>query len=208
MGSSLMTSPITIQEPKGAPVLKINPWANADDKQLMEPIAQGNQAAYTEFVKRYLDKIVGFATGHMGRKADAEDVAQEAFIRVWQKAASWRDMSIPPHYWLYRITYNLCIDKLRKRKPDVSIEEFHYQVDTHSPDSELGQSEKMRQVHDALQTLPERQRSAIIFCAYHGFSNRDAAQILETSVEALESLLARARRSLRKMLLELEGTQS
>ena len=201
-----MTSPIIIQQSEGAPVLKLNPWANADDKQLMETIAQGNQAAFTEFVSRYLDKMIGFALGHMGRKADAEDVAQEAFIRVWQKAASWRDMSIPPHYWLYRITYNLCIDKIRKRKPETSIEEIHHPVGMDNPDDDLMQSEQMQKIQQALQTLPERQRSAIIFCAYHGFSNKDAAKILETSVEALESLLARARRSLKKLLLE-EGTE-
>ncbi|MDH5324145.1 MAG: sigma-70 family RNA polymerase sigma factor [Gammaproteobacteria bacterium] len=201
-----MTSPTHLPQAEEAPVLKINPWANADDKHLMETIAQGNQAAFTEFTRRYLDKIVSFAFGHMGKKADAEDVAQEAFIKVWQKASSWRDMNIPPHYWLYRVTYNLCIDKLRKRKPEISLESDHYQVDNFAPEQELAQSQKMAKIQQALQTLPERQRSAIMFCAYHGFSNREAAKILETSVEALESLLARARRSLRPILLESEGT--
>jgi RNA polymerase sigma-70 factor (ECF subfamily) len=132
--------------------------------------------------------------------ADAEDIAQEAFIRVWRKASDWQDRQLPPHSWLYRITYNLCIDELRKRKPESDVDD-HYDLSSEdSPESNIYQQQKDKLLAAAFTTLSEAQRTAIALCNYQGLSNKEAAGVMDITVEALESLLARGRAKLRKQL--------
>ena len=176
-----------------------------NDQQLMAHIAQGDKAAFTEFVSHYLNKMVDFACRYVSRRADAEDIVQEAFERVWRKASSWQDKDVPPRSWLYRIVYNLCMDELRKNRNTASIADDIEPGTTATPEEGLHQEVQQRKLQMALQSLPERQRTALVLCAYHGLSNREAAAILAVSVDALESLLARGRRTLRERLLEAEG---
>lgn len=175
-------------------------WADQNDQQLLEHIGQGSKAAMSEFITRYYQRIVDFAFRHMSRKADAEDVAQEAFIRVWRKAQDWQDREVPPSSWLYRITYNLCIDELRKRKPESDVDEHYDLSGDDSPEGNVYQQQKDRLLAAAFRTLSEAQRTAITLCNYQGFSNREAAGVMDISVDALESLLARGRNKLRKQL--------
>ena len=174
--------------------------AQQDDRQLLLLIGEGSKAAMTELIARYYHRIKDFAFRHTGRRADAEDITQEAFIRVWSKAGQWQDRQVPPHSWLYRITYNLCVDELRKRKPQTDVDE---QFDLHgddSPESNVYQQQKDKLLAAAFATLSEAQRTAIVLCNYQGFSNKDAAGVMDISVDALESLLARGRAKLRKQL--------
>lgn len=175
-------------------------WADHDDQQLLKHIGQGSKAAMSELITRYYQRIVDFAFRHMSRKADAEDVAQETFIRVWRKAQDWQDRQLPPRSWLYRITYNLCIDELRKRKPETDVDEQHDLSNDDSPESNVYQQQKDKLLAAAFATLSEAQRTAISLCNYQGFSNREAAGVMDISVEALESLLVRGRSKLRKQL--------
>jgi len=177
-------------------------WTGKDDRHLFEHIGLGDKAAMTEFVSRYYHRIRDFAFRHLNRVADAEDVAQETFIRVWRKAPDWQDREIPPHSWLYRITYNLCIDELRKRKPECDVDEQYDLADNDSPEGNLYQHQKDKLLAKAMGSLSEGQRTAIVLCNYQGFSNRDAASVMDITVEALESLLARGRSNLRKQLMQ------
>lgn len=182
----------------------MKPRQEPDDRELIRRVALGDRSAFTELMQRHIAQIVDFSCRYVGRVADAEDIAQEAFIRVWRKASSWQDQQLPVRHWLYRITYNLCMDALRQRKtgdlPDENI--LVSAVDTTSSQyDEMAQRIRLRA---ALNNVPERQRTAIFLCAYYGFSNREAAVILDVSVDALESLLARGRRSLRQQLIEFE----
>ncbi|MGD8568413.1 MAG: RNA polymerase sigma factor [Gammaproteobacteria bacterium] len=193
-----------------SPRMSPEQWAAMDDSQLMLAVAGGDKAAFTEIVTRHLNAMIQFAMRYVGHRADAEDAAQEAFIRMWNKAASWEPQGFSVRSWMYRITYNLCIDELRKRRPVTPIEnEAMLPADDPSgePDNELGQAQQQQAVSAALNQLPERQRTAIALCVYHGMSNRDAASVMDVSVEALESLLSRGRRTLKKLLLEDKGNQ-
>lgn len=175
-------------------------WSGHDDLQLLKHIGQGSKAAMTEFIGRYYQRIADFALRHVGRRADAEDIAQEAFIRVWRKAREWQDRQLPPHSWLYRITYNLCIDELRKRKPESDVDD-HYDLSSEdSPEGNIYQQQKDKLLAAAFATLSEAQRTAIALCNYQGLSNKEAAGVMDVTVEALESLLARGRAKLRKQL--------
>ncbi len=194
----------------------MNPWAKKEDHQLMASIADGDKAAMAEFVCRHINRIKDFALRYVGACGDVDDVVQEAFFRVWRKAPQWQDKKLPPINWLYRITYNLSIDTIRKRKLEVSIEEQTERItsgeieiessDYELPENNLSNIETKKLLALAFEKLPERQRTAIILCHYHGQSNRDAAVIMEVSVEALESLLSRGRKKLKEQLLEKRGT--
>jgi RNA polymerase sigma-70 factor, ECF subfamily len=174
-----------------------------DDAQLMSRIAAGDQRALQALMQRHLGRTVRLAARILGSAAAAEDVAQEAFIRVWKHAGRWEDPDTAGarfSTWLYRIVLNLCIDEKRK-KSFASIDDAPEHADIR-PDAErrLQQEEQSARVHAALASLPDRQRAAFVLCFYEDFSNRAAAEMLGISVKALESLLVRARKALRELL--------
>ena len=172
--------------------------AAQDDQQLMIAIANGSKQAFSQLASRYLSQIVKFAYRYVGNRTDAEDIAQETLIRLWKHAASWEPQGFSLCSWIYRITYNLCIDDIRKRKPVSELKHENQVIANGEPEDELYQSQKNEIVIAALNALPERQRTAINLCVYQALSNQEAADTMGISVEALESLLSRARRNLRK----------
>jgi RNA polymerase sigma-70 factor (ECF subfamily) len=189
-------------KPSSSPQRSENTWATEQDSQLILAVAQGDQAAFTEIVTRHLNPVVHFAMRYLGRRPDAEDVAQEAFIRLWKHADGWEDQGFSVRSWIYRITYNLCIDEIRKRKPTSPVEDEVSLASQEQPEKDLDREQREKQVAVALGELPERQRTALLLCVYQGLSNRDAAAVLDVSIEALESLLSRARRVLRNKMTE------
>lgn len=166
----------------------------------MQQIRCRNHQAFAQLVDRHLASLHGFAQRMLGNPADADDIVQETFLRVWNKADQWQPKQAKLSTWLHRITHNLCIDFYRRDKGEkVDLADVEL-IDPHQPDHTLQQEEITIQVEAALQQLPESQRSAIILCYYQGMKNRDAAEALEISVAALESLMARGRRKLKKIL--------
>jgi RNA polymerase sigma factor (sigma-70 family) len=187
---------------QAAQPMNADEWAGRSDQQLLESIAQGNKAAMAEFITRFYRRILDFAQRHLGSFSDAEDIAQEAFTRVWLKAPSWQDRNLPAHSWLYRITYNLCIDELRRRKPETGSADEHEQSHDQLPERELYENQRQQLLTAALDALTLEQRTAIVLCNYQAFSNRDAAAVMGVTIEALESLLSRGRNKLRKLLID------
>ncbi len=182
------------------------------DAQLLAGITRQNHQDFAEFVSRYMHMIMNFIYRYIDNRAQAEDIAQDVFLGVWQHADSWRPhVGATPRSWLYRIAYNRCIDILRKKKPD--SDDTDNLVSYITPESLCIENSRQKQVRTALQSLPERQRTALYLCTYQGLSNKEAASTLGVSVEALESLLARARRQLREYMrtnyeVETDGKKS
>lgn len=157
-------------------------------------------------VARKLPRLLALSWRMLGDQTEAEDVAQEAFLRAWKQAPKWIPGAARFDTWLHRVTLNLCYDRLR-RKREVTMAEPPDRPDPGpAPDHELERSELGAQVDRAVQALSERQREAIVLCHFQELSNIEAAELMGVSVEALESLLSRGRRALRTTLADLAPT--
>lgn len=176
--------------------------AAVDDAVLMERIAGGDPGAYRELVERHLRGVHVFVYRMLGNRAEAEEVCQESFLRLWKQAATYVPRA-KPSTWLYRIAHNLAIDQLRRRRRDVGegIDELPA---SGRPSLHLHDKQVAEAVQRALEALPERQRAAISLVHYQGMSNAEAAEVLGVKLRALESLLARGRRLLRELLAAYE----
>lgn len=173
---------------------------DADDDALLASSGEGDQRAFQTLVARHLARALSLARRMTGNVAEAEDVAQEAFLRAWQKAPDWRVGEARFSTWLYRVVVNLCLDR-KRRKPMAPLEAAGDPLDpTPSAELRLAEDQRARLVASALASLPDRQRAALVLSYYEGVSNVEAAEALGVSVSALESLLVRARKALRAEL--------
>jgi len=167
------------------------------DAGLVARVGRGDAAATRLLVAAKLPRVLALAARMLRDTAAAEDVAQEAFLRVWRTAGAWQPGRARFDTWLHTVVLNLCRDRLRRRR-EVTGETLPEPVDP-APGAEttLLEAERARQVADAIAALPDRQREAILLVHYQDLSGAEAAAALGVSVEALESLLARGRRGLR-----------
>lgn len=174
--------------------------AAVHDNELVSRAATGDRAAWGTLVDRYLGPISGYAWYMLGDRGEAEDVAQETFVRLMGKVAAWdANGEASLKTWLYRVAINLCIDRRRKVVP-LPMADLPEVPDAHAAGAEE-RFDRERALREALDRLPERQRAVLTMVYYQGFSNGEAAVALRISVEAVESLLARARRALKAMLM-------
>lgn len=135
-------------------------------------------------------------------RSEAEDVAQETFLRLWTHARQWTPQT-RLSAWLHRVAHNLCIDRLRGRAEHSSERVERLQA-SDRPSTLVARRQVAKAVEEAVSALPERQRVAISLVHFQGLSNTEAAEIMDISVDALESLLARARLALRKGLTSVD----
>jgi RNA polymerase sigma-70 factor (ECF subfamily) len=174
------------------------------DEALMLRIGAGDRIAFAQLLRRHLARTQSLATRLTGSASDGEEVAQEAFQRVWTHAARWKPVGEGGRArfttWLYRITANLAID--RRRKPRMTPIEDAPEPADESADgfARVHERELGQRVAKAVSALPVRQREVLVLCFYEGRSNVEAAELLDLTVGAVESLLVRARRALRATL--------
>jgi RNA polymerase sigma-70 factor (ECF subfamily) len=172
---------------------------NGDDGLLLQ-IAEGDRRAFAQLMDRHIDRAHGLAKRVLGNKSDAEDVVQDAFLKVWQKAGQWQPGRAQFSTWLYRVVVNRCLDL--KRKPvNTALDNVAEQSDDR-PDAyeDIAARQRQAEIAAAVANLPERQRTAIALSYTAGMSNAQAAETMEISVKAFESLLVRAKRELRGRL--------
>jgi RNA polymerase sigma-70 factor (ECF subfamily) len=175
------------------------------DDELVRQVAGGDQDACRALVERHLGRVVAFAARTLGDAAEAEDVAQDTFLRLWSHAAKWQPGTARLSTWLHRVALNLCLDRLRRR-PHLPLDDAPEPVDPRPEMSTaLHRREVAARVNSELMRLTDAQRAALTLCHYQGIRNYEAADMMGITVEALESLLARARRTLRERLRPLAG---
>ncbi len=168
---------------------------------LDEPLVSGASDAPDDtalLTTRLAPRIFQMATRVLKDKAEAEDITQEAMLRLWRIAPTWRTGEAHVGTWLYRVALNLCRDRLRRRKGrDVALDEVAEPEDDRASAAErMQETSRTKALEQALSELPERQRQAVILRHLQELSNPEIAEIMEISVEAVESLTARGKRSL------------
>ena len=169
------------------------------DEALMARVARGDERAFRELARRHLPVMLGLARRILGNAAEAEDVAQEAMLRVWTHAPRWQPLALF-RTWLSRVVVNLCLDRKRKAAW-VELEAAGEIADSAPPAGEAAEAaERERLLAGAIAELPARQRAAIVLTYTEGMSNAQVAEILDTTVSAVETLLVRGKQNLRRAL--------
>jgi RNA polymerase sigma-70 factor (ECF subfamily) len=180
------------------------------DAELVAGVGRQEPSAIRTLVARKLPRLLALATRMLGDRMEAEDVAQEAFMRIWKQAPRWREGEARFDTWLHRVVLNLCYDRLRAHREQPADELPDHADPAATPDAQLEAQSREARVRAALAALPARQREALVLNYYQDLSNIEAAALMGITVDALESLLSRARRNLRAQLAgdDLAGTRT
>ncbi|MCX7703963.1 MAG: RNA polymerase sigma-70 factor [Planctomycetota bacterium] len=177
------------------------------DEELMLRVKGDSPCAFEELVRRYQKRVINIAYRFTSEESASEDVAQEVFCRLWEHRRSYVP-SARFSTFLYRVTANFCISEYRsqRRRQEVHIErkeeeaDFEFPSEESSPQSGVERGELEEKVKSAVAALPESQRMAVILSRYEGLSYVEIAEVMGTTVEAVKSLLVRARVSLKERL--------
>ena len=166
----------------------------------LRTVAAGDRDAFARLMEREGPRLLRFASGVLGSLEEAEDVVQDTFITLWENAARWRPEA-RLGTWLHTVCYHRAVDRLRRRRAFVEESALDALADEGEPaDGGLVRAETARSVRDAVERLPHRQRTAILLFHFQDLPQKQAAEILGVSESAFESLLARARRQMRRWL--------
>jgi RNA polymerase sigma-70 factor, ECF subfamily len=182
-----------------------------ENQELIQRLKAGDNSAFNELVGMYAYKVLNTCYKFLLNKADAEDVAQEVFIEVYQSINSFRGDS-KLSTWIYRIAVTKSLDEIKKRNRKKRLSEFGkvLHIDEiadwlsggQMPDRSLHEEDSLKEVMKALNSLPDNQRIAFTLSRIEGYGNEEIAEMMKTSVEAVESLIYRAKR---KINAELEN---
>ena len=176
-----------------------------DDDSLLRQFAEGDPDAARVLMDRHVHKILRLAKSMLGDMGDAEEVTQEAMLRLWKVAPHWKSGNAKVSTWLWRVASNLCIDRLRAQAT-ISIDAIDEpEDDLPSVDEKLLSNDRAAALRRALEKLPPRQRAAVALRHLEGLSNKETAESLGTSIDAVESLIARGVLALKSQLLGRKG---
>ena len=183
--------------------MQVEQLAQQTDAALLDRYAAGDPVAARALTLRLVPRALGYAARLLGDAAEAEDVAQEAMLRLWRAAPGWRSGEAQVTTWLYRVVTNLCTDRLRsrKRRPVTALEAAPEMADG-DPGAMAGmiEADRMAALQAALDALPDRQRQAVVLRHIEGLTNPEIAAVMDIGVEAVESLTARGKRALSAIL--------
>lgn len=167
---------------------------------LLVAYANGDAGAARDLTASLAPRALAVAARMLGDRAEAEDVTQEAMLRLWRVAPAWRQGEARVATWLHRVVSNLCLDRIRQRR-GVGLEEVAEPADPAPSVAErMAGDERVAALHAAIGRLPERQRLAVSLRHLDGLSNPEVAAVMDIGVEAVESLTARGRRALATIL--------
>ena len=179
------------------------------DEALLKRVAAGDENAFATLVGRHLDALFNYARRLSRSSSYAEDLVQETWLAIWQKASTYRPGKVKPTTWMHTILHNKFVDHARstKKKVELAHVDSEPEAATTSPHEALSQRE-FQTLSRALGELPVNQRAALYLKHAQGFANADVARIMRMSVRAVESLQARGRRNLRSRLIDLDESDA
>lgn len=176
------------------------------DEALLAEVQAGVQSSFHQLVERRGETFYRLAYSYLGQREWAEDVVQDAFAKLWQKPGLWnRHREAKFTTWFYRVVINLCIDEKRKKRTVSLPEAFEIADRAALQDTAMIRRQEQIWMDAQIKSLPIRQQTALNLCFYQGLSNQDAADIMGLKLKALQSLLMRAKETLKQRLAEREG---
>ena len=173
------------------------------DQAQMQAIADGEREVFARLIQAESPRLMRFVAAILSDLAEAEEIVQESLLRLWRQAPTWEPRARIGTF-LHRVAYRLAVDRLRRRRPHVGIDDYDDLIEDEgpAPDRNLSRLDDVRLVHEALDQLSDRQRAVIVLAHFQELGQAEAAAILGIGEHAYESLLARARRRLRMLLAE------
>ena len=176
-----------------------------DDEELVALLQEGEREAFETLVYRHSRRFYRLAYRFVSDKEDAEDIVQEAFLKLWNNPELW-DLKKQTKFttWFYKVVTNLCLDSKKKKKPFQLPEGMDVQDRKNLQPVILERRRKKHLVESLIGRLPERQQTAINLCFYEGLSNKEAADIIGVKLKALQSLIMRAKITLKDKIREHE----
>jgi len=176
-------------------------WPDKDDSELLALVQHGSHPAFTALVERHTEQFYRLAFRFLQNRAAAEDVVQDAFLKLWEDPGKWQpDKNSKFTTWFYRVVVNLCLDWQKRKRPLELNEDMPLVEERATADQAMLHHEEKNILEQAIAALPERQRTALNLCFDEGVSNQEAADIMGINLKALQSLLMRAKTTLKKRL--------
>jgi RNA polymerase sigma-70 factor (ECF subfamily) len=176
-------------------------FQHLDDESLIRQIQEGKHEAFVEMVGRHSKRFYSIAYRLLFSKNDAEDIVQQAFLKLWERRLFWNPYKKAKFTtWFYRVVVNLCLDHNRKKRPIPLCENMEYIDKQDGQEILLDEKRKQVLLDRFIQELPERQQLALTLCFYEGLSNQEAAEIIGVKLKALQSLIMRAKTTLKGKL--------
>jgi len=176
-------------------------WADKQDDQLLALIQDGDGQAFAVLVERHTERFYRLAFRYLQNKEAAEDVVQDAFVKLWESPSLWQpERNSKFTTWFYRIVVNLCLDALKKKKP-VPLDDDSLVADDSRPvDEMMMREQQQKMIEKEIAALPMRQRTALNLCFDQGLTNQEAAEVMGINLKALQSLIMRAKTTLKERM--------
>ena len=180
--------------------MALDALSDVSDEALLVLYANGDPGAARALTLRLTPRVLGFAARMLSDRTEAEDVAQEAMLRLWRMAPDWQQGEARVATWLYRVASNLCLDQLRRSRPRGLGDVAEPEDTTPGVISRMIEADRVLALDGALAALPDRQRQAVVLRHIEGLSNPEIAAVMDIGVEAVESLVARGKKGLAALL--------
>jgi len=172
-----------------------------DDHALLALIQAGSHDAFAVLVQRHSERFYRLAYRYVQTRETAEDIVQDAFLKLWEAPGKWQpERNSKFTTWFYRIVVNLCLDWQKKKRPLTLDEKLPLVDERETPDAEMIRTQEQHVLEREIAALPERQRLALNLCFAEGLSNQEAAEVIGVRLKALQSLILRAKATLKERL--------
>ncbi len=176
-------------------------WSEKDDHELLTLIQAGSQDAFAVLVQRHTERFYRLAYRYVHNRETAEDIVQDAFLKLWEAPGRWQpERNSKFTTWFYRIVVNLCLDWQKKQRPLTLKEELPLADERETPETAIIRTQEQHVLEQAIAALPERQRMALNLCFEEGLSNQEAAEVIGVRLKALQSLIMRAKATLKERM--------